>query len=183
VDFYDIKGMMEGFLLHSARGRCTRFRRTRGRSRGRQAADILANGECIGWLGAVRANCWRSTKSRPRFYGKSPPGRDRAPRPVGIYRPLPKFPPVFRDLACVFPAGVPVGDVLALVRESASEIEEAVVFDVFTGEKIGKGLKSVGIRMKLQPSDKTLTDADVHSIHTKVVDLLENRFGGRIRTA
>jgi len=57
------------------------------------------------------------------------------------------------------------------------------VFDVYTGEKIGKGSKSVGIRLKLQPADKTLTDADVHSIHTKVVDLLENRFGGRIRTA
>jgi phenylalanyl-tRNA synthetase beta chain len=85
-------------------------------------------------------------------------------------------------MAFVFAAGVPVGDVLALVREVAPEIDEAVVFDVFTGEKIGKGFKSVGIRVKFQPSDRTLTDADVHSIHTKVVDLLENRFGGRIRT-
>jgi phenylalanyl-tRNA synthetase beta chain len=76
---------------------------------------------------------------------------------------------------------VPVGDVLALVRESDSVIEEATVFDIFTGEKIGSGLKSVGIRLKLQPLDKTLTDADVNSIHTKVIDLLENRFGGKIR--
>jgi len=149
-----------------------------------KSADILANGECIGWFGAIRRELLSEYEiPGPVFYGEIRLQEATAtPRPVGMYKALPKFPPVFRDLACVFPAGVPVGDVLALVRASAPEIEEAVVFDVFTGEKIGKGLKSVGIRMKLQPSDKTLTDADVHSIHTKVVDLLENRFGGRIRT-
>ena len=96
---------------------------------------------------------------------------------------LPKFPPVFRDVACVFPIGVPVGDVLAMVRAVSSEVEESSVFDVFTGEKIGDGNKSVGIRVKLQPLDRTLTDAEVHSIHSKIVKLLENRFGGKIRTS
>jgi len=186
VDFYDIKGMVEGLLLHLGAGPLHPVpTNARPFLEDGKAADILANGECIGWFGAVRRELLAEYEiPGPVFYGEIRlQAATATPRPVGIYRPLPKFPPVFRDLACVFPAGVPVGDVLALVRESAPEIEEAVVFDVFTGEKIGKGLKSVGIRMKLQPSDKTLTDADVHSIHTKVVDLLENRFGGRIRTA
>jgi phenylalanyl-tRNA synthetase beta chain len=78
---------------------------------------------------------------------------------------------------------VPVGDVLAMVREVSPEIEKAGVFDIFTGEKIGDGNKSVGIRVKLQPLDRTLTDAEVHSIHSKIVNLLENRFGGKIRTS
>ena len=91
--------------------------------------------------------------------------------------------PVFRDLAGLFPAGVPVGDVLAMVRELSPEIREAEVFDVFTGEKIGTGKKSVAFRVRIQAEGRTLTDADVHSIHTKVVNLLENRFGGTIRTS
>jgi phenylalanyl-tRNA synthetase beta chain len=90
---------------------------------------------------------------------------------------------VFRDVACVFPAGAPVGDVLAMVREVSPEVAEAGVFDVFTAEKIGDGNKSVGIRVKLQPQDRTLTEAEVHSIHSKIVNLLENRFGGKIRTS
>lgn len=186
VDFYDIKGMMEGLLLHLGAGPLHPVpTKARPFLEDGKAADILANGECIGWFGAVRRELLAEYEiPGPVFFGEIRlRAATAAPRPVGIYKPLPKFPPVFRDLACVFPAAVPVGDVLALVRESAPEIEEAVVFDVYTGEKIGKGSKSVGIRLKLQPADKTLTDADVHSIHTKVVDLLENRFGGRIRTA
>jgi phenylalanyl-tRNA synthetase beta chain len=70
-----------------------------------------------------------------------------------------------------------------MVREVAPEVEGATVFDVYTGEKIGEGKKSVAIRVKLQPLDRTLTDSEVHSIHTKIVELLENRFGGKIRTS
>jgi len=86
-------------------------------------------------------------------------------------------------VACVFPIAVPVGDVLSMVREASPEVEEAAVFDIFTGEKIGEANKSVGIRVKMQSPDRTLTDAEVHSIHSKIVILLENRFGGKIRTS
>jgi len=105
------------------------------------------------------------------------------PSTDAIYRPIPKFPPVSRDFACIFPAAVPVGDVLAMVREISPEIEETSVFDVYTGEKIGEGNKSVAFRIRIQPGDRTLTEAEVHSIHTKIVNLLENRFGGKIRVS
>jgi phenylalanyl-tRNA synthetase beta chain len=51
------------------------------------------------------------------------------------------------------------------------------------GEKIGEGNKSAAFRVKIQPLDRTLTDNEVNSIHTKIVNLLENRFGGKIRTS
>jgi phenylalanyl-tRNA synthetase beta chain len=185
ADFYDIKGMVEGVLLHLGAGPLHAVPTgQRPFLEEGKAAELISHGECIGWFGALRRELLAEYEiTGPVFYGEIRlQAATATPPPVGIYRALPKFPPVFRDLACVFPASVPVGDVLALVREAAPEIDEAVVFDVFTGDKIGKGFKSVGIRVKFQPSDRTLTDADVHSIHTKVVDLLENRFGGRIRT-
>jgi phenylalanyl-tRNA synthetase beta chain len=70
-----------------------------------------------------------------------------------------------------------------MIREVAPEVEEASVFDVFTGENIGTGRKSVAIRVKMQRVDRTLTEAEVNSIQNKIVNLLENRFGGKIRTA
>jgi phenylalanyl-tRNA synthetase beta chain len=185
VDFYDVKGVVEGVLaqlgcgpLHAVPTRLRPFLEDG------KAADLLLDGEVIGWFGAVRRELLTEFDvPRPVFYGEIRlQAAARTTAPAGIYRPVPKFPPVIRDVACVFPESVPVGDVLAMVRETAPEIDEAVVFDVFTGEKIDRGSKSVAIRVKLQPADRTLTDADVHSIHTKVVDLLENRFGGRIRT-
>jgi phenylalanyl-tRNA synthetase beta chain len=185
VDFYDIKGMMEGVLLHLGASPLHAVpSRQRPFFEEGKAADIMLQGEVIGWFGTVRRELLAEYEiAGPVFYGeiRLKTATD-APPPVGTYRPVPKFPPVFRDVACVFPESVPVGDVLSLVREIAPEIHEAAVFDVFTGEKIGSGNKSVGIRVKFQPSDRTLTEADVHSIHTKIVDLLENRFGGKIRT-
>jgi phenylalanyl-tRNA synthetase beta chain len=78
---------------------------------------------------------------------------------------------------------VPVGDVLAMVSGLSAEIESASVFDIYMGEKIGEGKKSAAFRVKIQPQDRTLTDNEVNSIHTKIVNLLENRFGGKIRTS
>jgi phenylalanyl-tRNA synthetase beta chain len=186
ADFFDLKGVLEPLLLHLCASPLhvipTRLRPFFEEGK---AADILRGGEVVGWFGSIRRELLASYELKgPVHYGEIRlRAATDAPPPAGRYRPLPKFPPVFRDVACVFPIAVPVGDVLAMVRAVSPEVEEAAVFDVFTGEKIGDGNKSVGIRVKLQPLDRTLTEAEVHSIHTKIVNLLENRFGGKIRTS
>ena len=186
VDFYDLKGIVEAMLLHLGAAPLHMVpTRLRPFLEDGKAADVLRNGEVIGWLGSVRRELLAEFEvGGPVFYAEIRiQAALAAPPATGSHRPLPKFPPVFRDVACVFPSGVPVGDILAMVKEVAPEVEEAGVFDVFTGDKIGEGRKSVAIRVKLQPSDRTLTDSEVHSIQTKIVNLLENRFGGRIRTS
>ena len=186
ADFFDMKGVVEPLLLHLCASPVhvvpTRLRPFFEEGK---AADILRDGEVVGWFGAIRKELLASFElTAPVFYGEIRLLKATASPPQpGRYAPLPKFPPVFRDLACVFQTGVPVGDVLAMVRMVSPEVEEAGVFDIFTGEKIGDGNKSVGIRVKLQPLDRTLTEAEVHSIHSKIINLLENRFGGKIRTS
>ncbi len=185
VDFFDAKGVAES-VLRLLGALPHHFVPTASRpfldpARG---SEIVMDGEGIGWVGGVRRELLSSLDiPAPVFYGEIRIGRARKPREVVRFRPIPKYPPVVRDIACVFPAAVPVGDVLAIVREASPEIRDAEVFDVFTGEKIGSGKKSVAFRVRLQAEDRTLTDADVHSIHTKVVKLLENRFGGSIRAS
>jgi len=186
ADFFDMKGIVEPLLLHLCASPVHVVpTRTRPFFEEGKSADILRAGEVVGWFGAVRRELLASFElTGAVFYGEIRLREATASSsPPGQYRVLPKFPPVFRDVACVFPIGVPVGDVLAMVRAVSPEVEESSVFDVFTGEKIGDGNKSVGIRVKLQPLDRTLTDAEVHSIHSKIVKLLENRFGGKIRTS
>ena len=186
ADFFDMKGVVEPLLLHICASPVhvvpTRLRPFFEEGKG---ADILRDGEVVAWFGAIRKELLEEyALTGPVFYGEIRLAKaTAAPPPPARYAPLPKFPPVFRDVACIFPAGVPVGDVLAMVRAVSPEVDEAGVFDIFTGEKIGEGNKSVGIRVKMQSLDRTLTEAEVHSIHSKIVKLLENRFGGKIRTS
>lgn len=186
LDFYDAKAVAES-LLGLTGGSPVHFVPTASRpflAEGK-ASDLLKDGETIGWVGAVRRELLQALEiPGPAFYGEIRAAAAVAgPTKLPQYRPLPKFPPVSRDIACVLPARVPVGDVLAMVTELHAEIESATVFDVYTGEKIGEGNKSVAFRVRIQPMDRTLTDADVNSIHTKIVKLLENRFGGKIRSS
>jgi phenylalanyl-tRNA synthetase beta chain len=186
ADFFDMKGVVEPLLLHLCSSPVHVVpTRIRPFFEAGKAADILRDGEVVAWFGAIRKELLEEyALTGPVFYGEIRLAKaTAAPPPPGRYAPLPKFPPVFRDVACIFPAGVPVGDLLAMVRAVSPEVEEAGVFDIFTGEKIGDGNKSVGIRVKLQALDRTLTEAEVHSIHSKIVILLENRFGGKIRTS
>jgi phenylalanyl-tRNA synthetase beta chain len=187
VDFFDVKGMVEGVLDVLGGGKPSHFVPTRAYrflAEG-QAAEILVDGQVAGWVGVVSHELLSAFDiERPVCYAeiRVPVALSKSDTPA-IHREIPKFPPVFRDYACVVPSVAAVGDILAMVRELSPEIESASVFDVFTGEKIGEGRKSVAFRVKLQPSDRTLTESEVNSIHTKILNLLDNRFGGKIRTS
>jgi phenylalanyl-tRNA synthetase beta chain len=88
---------------------------------------------------------------------------------------------VERDYACLLPVAVPVGDVEAMLLQVAPEVTDARVFDVYAGERIEAGKKSVAFRVRLQSPERTLTDVEVERIHSNILKLLENRFGGRLR--
>ncbi len=186
LDFYDGKAVAES-LLDLLEVTPVHFVPTASRPflENGKAAEILKDGETIGWVGAVRREVLHSLEiPGPAFYGEiriaaAVAGSTKLPQ----YQSVPKFPPVSRDIACILPSRVPVGDVLAMVSALHPDIQSATVFDVYTGEKIGGGKKSVAFRVRIQPRDRTLTDAEVHSIHTKIVKLLENRFGGKIRSS
>jgi len=185
LDFFDVKGVVESVLALLGK-HPVHFIPVRDRSflDAGKSATILRDGGEIGCLGSVHRELLDAMEiSGTVWYAEIRIRAAMVSSAAAVYRPIPKFPPVSRDFACIFPEEVPVGDVLAMVREISSEIEDASVFDVFTGEKIGEGNKSVAFRVRIQPLDRTLTDTEVHSIHTKIVKLLENRFAGKIRTS
>jgi phenylalanyl-tRNA synthetase beta chain len=186
VDFFDVKGISEAVLDVLGAGTIhfvpTASRRCFAEG---QAAEILMAGNTVGWVGVVSHELLSAFDiERSVCYAelRVPIALANVERPA-LHREIPKFPPVFRDYACIVPSVAAVGDILAMVRELSPEIESATVFDVFTGEKIGDGKKSIAFRIKLQPFDRTLTESEVNSIHTKILNLLDNRFGGKIRTS
>jgi phenylalanyl-tRNA synthetase beta chain len=83
-----------------------------------------------------------------------------APGPPS-YRDVTSFPPVVQDIAVVVPEDVPAADVVAAVRSAGTLVSRVELFDVYRGEQLGEGRKSLAMRLELRAPDRTLSDDDV----------------------
>jgi phenylalanyl-tRNA synthetase beta chain len=95
---------------------------------------------------------------------------------------LSPFQPVHRDFAFVVDSDVAAGDIV----RAASGVDRALitdvqVFDVYEGEHIGAGKKSVAIAVTLQPADATLTDGQIDAVAAKITAEVAKRTGGVLR--
>lgn len=98
------------------------------------------------------------------------------------YKLLNKFPFVTRDLAIVVQKDIPSEDILDLIRQTARKNLVALeLFDVYTGENVGKDEKSLAIKLTLEDTSKTLESADVDKIIKSVLDRLDFTFKAHLR--
>jgi len=94
----------------------------------------------------------------------------------------PRFPAVRRDVALVLERDLPAETVVRTVREAASPLLEIVeVFDVYEGQGIASGRKSVALACRYRAKDRTLTDEEVNRVHSAVVELARTRLGAELR--
>ena len=104
----------------------------------------------------------------------------RTPIKVAKSKPISKLPPVDRDLALVMEKSVPVGTLLSAVKAVSPYIEEVKLFDIYDGEQIPDGYKSVAFSMRLQPTDSTFSDAQIKQIVEAVLSKAAE-FGAKLR--
>jgi phenylalanyl-tRNA synthetase beta chain len=103
-------------------------------------------------------------------------------RPAPGYQGLPRFPAVRRDIAVVVDADLPLGDILMAVKEaSPALVVDFNCFDLYQGQGIEQGKKSLAFKMLLQHTEKTLTDFEIDSAVAEVVGLLSSRFNATLR--
>jgi len=95
---------------------------------------------------------------------------------------LSPFQAVHRDFAFVVDAGTDAGDIVRAARGADKDlIVDTSVFDVYQGEHVGEGRKSVAISVTLQPTEATLTDEQIDAVANKVTAEVEKRTGGVLR--
>ncbi|MFH5822625.1 phenylalanine--tRNA ligase subunit beta [Georgenia sp. AZ-5] len=93
------------------------------------------------------------------------------------------FPLAKEDVALVVDAAVPAAQVLAAVRDGAGELAEEVrLFDVFTGEQLGEGKKSLAFALRLRAPDRTLTAEETAAVRERVVEVAGARVGAVLRS-
>lgn len=98
------------------------------------------------------------------------------------YKALPKFPAVTRDMAILIDDAVLVQDIEDIMwKQGGNMVESIKLFDVYKGEQVPAGKKSIAYSMIYRLENKTLTDEEVSKVHDKIVRTLENRLGAQLR--
>jgi len=99
-----------------------------------------------------------------------------------VYEDVLTFPAVLQDIAVAVDEHVEVGALVDAAREAAGELlREARVFDVYRGEQVGAGRKSVAIHLSFQSPERTLTDEEAAEARARIVDALAAQFDAELR--
>lgn len=174
-DFFTAKGVVEGLLNEFCFGAeaefCVSEEKYLHPSR---SADIFVGGEKVGVVGQLSPVVCETAgideevyvseinfdKLKKHFNGKI------------VYKPVSKFPGVERDLAVTVNENVPCGDMIKTVKASAGEfLDEVSVFDVYTGDRIEKGKKSVAFNLMYVSAERTL---NVEEVDCSIKNILKN---------
>lgn len=183
ADFFTLKGMVETILetagLHDctykACGENTPFGETCALHPGRSAV-IYAGETPIGYLGEVHPTVQKNYEIGTRTYVAKLLIDEMQPlaQTEITYQPLPKFPAITRDLSLVCADEVPVGDLQAAMKKAVGNIlEQITLFDVYKGEQIAAGMKSVSFSIRMRSHEGTLTDEQADAAMKRVLKALK----------
>ena len=181
ADFFDVKGDVERLLALG--GRPAEFQPTHDPAlHPGQAAAVCIDGEPVGRLGRLHPEV-AGALDVPRNVYCFELGLDAlAARQQRLFTGLSRQPTVRRDLALVVDDTVPATEIEAVVRERVGELLSGfAVFDLYTGEGIESGRKSVGISLTFQHRSRTLAEAEINQKVDDALADLKSRLGARLR--
>lgn len=185
VDFYDVKGIVENLLEELNIGEYT-FTQKSDISYihpGKRAA-ILINNKEIGCLGEIHPNLlYESGIKQPVFIfdfdlkllQENALERKR-------FKNLPRYPYISRDIAVLVDENLPAQELINYILESRDEnIENVEIFDLYKGNGIPCGKKSVAYRVRYQSRERTLVDEEVNKLHEEIIKKIKDKFDAEIR--
>jgi phenylalanyl-tRNA synthetase beta chain len=101
---------------------------------------------------------------------------------IAKMEPLPKVPPVQRDLAILISQEIPYEKIFTAIREEGRPLLKGLeLFDLYQGTQVPQGKKSLAIRLKFLDGDRTLTETEIQTAHQKILDRLQKDFAGILR--
>lgn len=179
VDFFDIKADLEVLLapvvaefipgshpsLHPGK-----------------SAAVVVRGQAVGWIGELHPRWQRKydLPSAPVLFEVELNAVEALELPV--YQEISKFPAVRRDLAAEFDENVRYGDISSELKRSGPGIlQDVTVFDLYRGQGIQKGKKSLAFSVLLQDTHKTLTDAEAEKAMLELRRILQEKFNAKLR--
>lgn len=184
-DFFGLKGLLEALLAGLGISGVT-FAPVEGAPfHPTRTARVERSGITIGALGEVHPDvCERFSVPEGTVAWELALSALLAARPgPPRVQELPKFPPVYIDLAVVVDDSVPAEEVEnSIVEAGRPEVTDVRLFDLYRGDQIERGKKSLAFALEIRSPDRTMTDEEAAAVRDRVVARLAEQTGARLRT-
>ncbi len=185
MDFFVLKGWVEKLLKELGAGRL-RFvaeKQNPAYHPGR-CARVYAGDVEIGVLGEIHPLVAANYGVDAAFYCAELrfDALDKAKGALPVYKPLPRFPSVTRDIAVVCRADIPVGELSECILKNGGEyLKDCAVFDVYTGSHVAPGCKSVAFSLTMRSDEQTLTVEHAEETVARVLMALREEYDAVMR--
>ncbi|GGE51709.1 phenylalanine--tRNA ligase beta subunit [Pullulanibacillus camelliae] len=184
IDFFVAKGILEGLFntLDLTERISYQAAQREGLHPGR-TANVLLDQEVIGFVGQLHPNLQSQLDLKETYVFELDIEQVlHAENETLRYIALPRYPAISRDIALVVDEQVASGELIKVIKENGAPLlKEVKLFDIYQGESLGAGKKSMAYALKYLDPDKTLTDKEVEKVHTKVLTALEAELGAVLR--
>ena len=180
VDFFDAKSDVESLL--SLSGNVYLFEAAEHHAlQAGQTAKISKNGQLIGWIGALSPHLQKKL-SLPKLFLFELNQSDIGQRKVSSYQSFSSFQASQRDIALVVTTDINANQLIHAIQSLNQEhLIEVNLFDVYEGEHIDKGKKSVALNLTYQSIEATLTDEQLNQQVEDIITHLESKFSAKLR--
>ena len=185
VDFYVLKGVLEA--LFEALGVTDQIGYRQAELENMhpgRTAEVLLNGEVIGFAGQVHPTVQKELDLKDTYVFELSFKKiaEAEVEPVS-YESIPRFPSITRDIALVVDKKTVAGDLAEIIRDAGGALlREVHVFDLYEGEHMEAGKKSLAYTLKYFDPERTLTDEEVTKAHEKVLNAVEEKAGAVLRS-
>ncbi|MEK5769450.1 phenylalanine--tRNA ligase subunit beta [Acinetobacter variabilis] len=182
MDFFDFKGDIEE-ILAAARLNVEYVRSERSWLHPGQSAEILVDGQSIGYLGRLHpsledeldlATTWIAELDQSAVLQTY----------VSYFTELSRFPSVRRDIALLISDKINVSEIQGLIEKTGGELLGSTwLFDVYTGQGVEEGKRSLAFALLWQHPSRTLEDAEIKSGMDNILQVLENTYQATLRAS
>ncbi|OCA81778.1 MULTISPECIES: phenylalanine--tRNA ligase subunit beta [unclassified Bacillus (in: firmicutes)] len=184
VDFFVVKGILEGLFRKLGLENRMEWKQAivEGMHPGR-TAELFLDGELIGFVGQVHPKVEKKEDLKETYvFELSLVDLLHVDQEPIQYTAIPRFPSITRDIALVVDSEAVAGEISTIIKEAGGKLlKEVHLFDLYEGEKMEEGKKSLAFSLKYFDPEKTLTDEEVTKAHSKVLMAVEEKAGAQLR--
>lgn len=184
VDFYVVKGIVDGlFALLGLENRVEYKQAKREHLHPGRTADILLDGKMVGFVGQLHPNVQKQFDLKETYvFELDLEALLKAEVDDIRYTAIPRFPSITRDIALVVDEHIVAGDLeRAIIGAGGELLKEVTIFDVYKGDRLPEGKKSIAFSLRYYDPERTLTDEEVTNVHEQVIKAVEQQFGATLR--
>ncbi len=182
VDFFDIKGDVEA-LLAEVVGRQFEFEiEAHTALHPGQSAKVVYDNETVGWVGALHPNLEKELNLGQVIYLFELDIEALSQRQIPAYEKVSAYPAVQRDLALLVEENISYADIGRVIKKSEIvQLVDYYLFDMYAGEGIPEGKKSLALSLIFQDVSRTLEEKEITTSTNTLVTLLEHQAGAVLR--